>query len=144
MSYHKKNSIMKNNMTKLIFFRPQRRSLLVAFAFSVFLAVIIFRESLIQSLGFRELCGRNTFPRDSQTVHKLRLKMERILEDCGDICETRPEKQNVIGRKYFNVIKKNFECKKLFESKVFDEPSLFSIPPDQVCSAYLQYMSTKD
>ena len=70
--------------------------------------------------------------------------MDRILEDCGDICETRPEKQNVIGRKYFNVIKKNFECKKLFESKVFDEPSLFSIPPDQVCSAYLQYMSTKD
>ena len=71
----------------------------------------------------------------------LSLKMESILADCGDVCETRPGKQDVVGKKYFKALRKNFECRKLFESKVLDLPPVSSTPVSKVRVSHLEQIS---
>ena len=64
-------------------------------------------------------------------MEKVRLKMDRIKRDCGPVCETRPEKQEVIGKKFYNMIRKEFPCCSLFASKDFDAYTYFGKPPRQ-------------
>ena len=59
--------------------------------------------------------------------------MKSIRKDCGEICETREEKTKVVGKKYYDVIEKQFDCKKLFANKDVDATSFkLAMPPRQV------------
>ena len=49
-------------------------------------------------------------------LQKLRSKFRVLQTDCGEICELRPEKQNVVGKAFYNVLKKEFDCCKLIGS----------------------------
>ena len=62
-------------------------------------------------------------------MEKVKLKMERIKQDCGPVCETRPEKQEIIGKKFYNMIRKEFSCCSLFASQDFDAYTYFRKPP---------------
>lgn len=67
-------------------------------------------------------------------MEKLKKKMERIRRDCGAICETQPTKVKIIGKKWYNMVKKDIQCSNMFNSDDFDTYGLWPKPPGEVIS----------
>ncbi len=63
---------------------------------------------------------KNDFVFAPLEVPRLRRDLELIKEDCGDVCDTSEKKYGPMG-KYYQIIKKNFECQTLIDSPMFDK-----------------------
>ena len=59
--------------------------------------------------------------------------MASIRQDCGEVCETREEKTKVVGKKFYDIVKKEIDCRKLFANKEVDASSFkLALPPRMV------------
>ena len=89
-------------------------------------------DSTIECLLALSCLPKSFITGGTSPLQKLRIKMRVLLKDCGDVCELQADKQNVIGKAFYNVIKKDFQCCKLFASPASILYSLFKTPPKEV------------
>ena len=51
---------------------------------------------------------------------------------CGEVCETHLNRTKVVGRMWYNIVKKNFDCPKIFKIDLSGSQAKFSSPPTKV------------
>ncbi len=73
----------------------------------------------------------------AELYEDLKLKVLSVKESCGEICETRAEKENVVKEKsvWSKELEKSVKCGDLFSNKNFDANSNFPIPPKKVLNS---------
>ena len=66
---------------------------------------------------------------NKEAYENLKRTVKSVKESCGEICDTK-----IDGKpgKYFDVIKKNFQCDPLFSNSDIDVPLEFKYPPERV------------
>ncbi|TRY73027.1 hypothetical protein TCAL_01895 [Tigriopus californicus] len=65
-------------------------------------------------------------------LSQLKARMERVVQQCGEVCQTSQNRTRLIGHKYYDVVVKKFNCQQLFDNNYMDGYTLFPTPPKTI------------
>lgn len=65
-------------------------------------------------------------------MRQLKARMEKVVEQCGEVCQTNQNQTRVIGHYYYDIVAKKFQCSQLFSTDEMDGYTFFQSPPKKI------------
>ncbi|TRY80487.1 hypothetical protein TCAL_15510, partial [Tigriopus californicus] len=81
----------------------------------------------------RTLLGSNySSSKEDLALQAVQTRFQKVKAECGQICITEQAKTNVIGKGWYNIVRKPFSCKKIFNYDVFDSSTELEESPHKI------------